>query len=502
MKNSRLVVSRSRMYHPGAHRRESNVTEANAERSADTNTSSSRLIGKYQIIGKLGKGGMAEVLLSLQHDEGSDFKRLVVVKKILDELVDEDPQFLKMFLDEARLAARLSHPNIVQTFEVGEINHTPFLAMEFLDGQALNVVQRRAKQKQFQIPVEVALRIAADVLEALHYAHELKDFDGTPLSVIHRDVTPSNVFVKYDGLTKLVDFGIAKSATQREKTRAGTLKGKVPYMAPEQLRDEGVNRGVDVWAVGVVLWETLATERLFLGKNDFETVQNVMAKKIPLLSERRSDIPASLDKVIAEALDRRPGSRFQTALEFKERLEDEAMKMAKPLRASAVAKSMEQMFGDVMEQNKKLVRDFLEKGSKTRDVIRVRSTGTMEMALPSEDKSIELGSNPSHSLSRATGGGSAEDPTTVFVPPDLLTDEDTSSGPKKPPTPSRSSVPVRAVSLPPPVKSLRPPPSESRTDVTPHDDDDEFEPRPAWHWAVLVIALLTAGTAVYLLLLK
>ncbi|MEI8256041.1 MAG: protein kinase, partial [Deltaproteobacteria bacterium] len=461
------------------------------------------------------------VLLALQHDAGSDFKRLVVVKKILDELVEEDPQFIKMFLDEARLGARLSHPNIVQTFEVGESGNAPYLAMEFLDGQALNILQRRARLKQEQLPVDVALRIVCDVLDALHYAHELRDFDGSPLSVIHRDVTPSNIFVKYDGLTKLVDFGIAKSATQREKTRAGTLKGKVPYMAPELLRDEAVTRSVDVWAVGAVLWETLALERLFLGKNDFTTVQNVMSKKAPPLSERRKDIPASLDEVIASALDRNPKTRIQTALEFKERLEDEAVKMGKTLRASSVSRSMGALFGDLIEQNKNLVRDFLEGGSAAKgEELRVRSTGTMEMVLPAPDEalrdSLEVSSRPSGSLSRSPVG---EVPTTVDLSSSLLQDEPATTlfaptapgeSPKSSPRPAASKATPTPKALPsklPPARkqeskqpagavSLAVPDAETAL------EEDEYEPRPAWHWAMLVGAISLGGFAVYFLLLK
>jgi serine/threonine protein kinase len=320
-------------------------------------------IGRYKVIGRLGKGGMAEVLLALQHDESSDFKRLVVIKRVIPALEDEEPLFIQMFLDEARLAARLSHANVVQTYEVGDEAGSPFLAMEFLDGQSLNSLQRRAHALGQKVPLEVALRIFCDALEGLHYAHELRDFDGKPLKVIHRDVTPSNIFIKYDGTTKLVDFGIAKSATQREKTRAGMLKGKMAYMAPEQLRDEAITRAVDVWAMGIVMWETLAGERLFRGKNDFETVQAIMRAEIPKLSAKRPDVPPALDAVLLASMDRDPEKRIQSAEDMKSRLEDVAIQIGKPLRRGDVSKLMHELFSEAIEHNGKLVRDFLDRAN-------------------------------------------------------------------------------------------------------------------------------------------
>jgi len=437
------------------------------------------MVGRYRIIGRLGKGGMAEVLLALQHDTTSDFKRLVVVKRVLAELEREDPQFIQMFLDEARLAARLSHADVVQTYEVGQDGDSPFLAMEFLDGQSVNVLQRRARSLKTQVPVDVALRIFCDALEGLHYAHELRDFDGKPLNVIHRDVTPSNLFVKYDGTTKLVDFGIAKSATQREKTRAGILKGKMAYMAPEQLRDEPVSRSVDVWALGIVLWETLAGERLFRGKNDFETVQAVMTRELPKLSAVRSDVPASLDAVLAKAIERDASKRVTTAADFKTRLEDEAFRMGKPLRGSEVAKTMHSLFGDVVEYNQKIVKAFLEKANPddaAQEYLRVKSTGALEVRAEevAPDPNTRESSSPSETLSDASGVSHGDS------------------------SPSRRSL-TNSLSDRTMV--------ESRSQVTGKlaqeslvDQDLDDEPRPAWHWIVLAVALLSVGLAVWYLM--
>src|SRR5689334_3257328 len=188
-------------------------------------------LGKYRLIAELGHGGMAEVYLAVVRGPAG-FNKLVVVKQIRPQLA-EDPEFLAMFLDEARLAARLSHPNVVQTNEVGQEGERHFLAMEYLDGQPLSRINQRLGPKG-GLPLVMHLRVIADLLGGLHYAHELSDYDGTPLGVVHRDVTPHNIFITYDGVVKVVDFGIAKARDALTLTKVGIIKGKIAYMAPEQ----------------------------------------------------------------------------------------------------------------------------------------------------------------------------------------------------------------------------------------------------------------------------
>jgi len=439
------------------------TTPATKTDTADANQSS-RNIGPYKVIGRLGKGGMAEVLLTIQNDE--HFKRLVVVKRVLTELEEEDEQFIKMFLDEARLAARLNHPNVVQTYEVGQDGASPFLAMEFLDGQSLNVLQRRTHSLGRKIPVEVALKIFYDVIDGLHYAHELKDFDGKTLGVIHRDVTPSNIFIKYDGTTKLVDFGIAKSTTNKEKTKAGMLKGKMAYMAPEQFKDAPITRTVDLWAMGIVMWETLAGERLFRGKNDFDTVQAVMKREIPKLSQKRTDVPAEIDALIAKALERDSSKRFATGEEMKTQIEDLAFKIGKPLRKTDVAKLMQELFAEAMLQNQNLVKEFLEKDTTAQGgSLRFNKDGKLE--------------------SRAESTAEA---SSTSVPAD-------SSGSQTMPEFTTPEVPTNKQTKAPDKTQLV---EGSKADnAVVHDDDDEDEPRPVWHWAVLALVLVAVGVAVW-----
>jgi eukaryotic-like serine/threonine-protein kinase len=211
--------------------------------------------GRYQLITKLGHGGMARVLLMVARGR-SGVSKLLVVKELLAE-IKEDPEFLAMFLDEARLAARLNHPNVVQTYEVSEDGPTPVIVMEYLEGQSLAAVLNRIGRAQ--MPLQLHLHILLQALTGLHYAHELRDFDGTPLGVVHRDVSPQNIFVTYEGQVKLVDFGIAKASSSSGRTRTGVFKGKVAYASPEQTASSTVDRRSDVFAVGVMRWRSDAS---------------------------------------------------------------------------------------------------------------------------------------------------------------------------------------------------------------------------------------------------
>src|ERR1700760_1905309 len=195
-------------------------------------TARGRALGKYQLIAEIARGGMGIVYLAMVQGPGG-FHKLVVVKELNPSVVEE-PAFLTMFLDEARLAARLSHPNIVQTNEVGHEGQRYFMAMEYLDGRGLDHVRRRSRTAGFGLTLHMHLRVICDVLAGMDYAHELADFDGTPLHIVHRDASPQNVFLTFDGQVKLLDFGIAKAADSMHETITGVVKGKVSYMSPEQ----------------------------------------------------------------------------------------------------------------------------------------------------------------------------------------------------------------------------------------------------------------------------
>src|SRR5688572_12394439 len=237
---------------------------------------------------------MADVYLAKMIGK-SDFAKLAVVKRL--KLNDaEDMEVAKMFADEARLSARLNHPNIVQTFEVGEDTEGPYLVMEYLEGQPLSRLRSRSRRRGTPLPRTIGLHVLEEALTALSYAHQLCDHDGEPLRVVHRDVSPENILVTYAGTTKLVDFGVAKTANSSTHTRAGVLKGKIAYMAPEQARsDTSLDARADVFAAGLILWEILAGKRMWEGMTELDVVARLVdPEPLPTLRSVDADIPDEL----------------------------------------------------------------------------------------------------------------------------------------------------------------------------------------------------------------
>jgi serine/threonine-protein kinase len=275
-------------------------------------------IGKYHLIAELARGGMGIVHLAAAHGPGG-FNKLLVIKELKPEL-SGDPSYVAMFLDEARLAARLTHPNIAQTMEVASDGDRHYMVMEFLDGRSFHRLGRRFRGLS-TFTVGAQIRIIADSLLGLHHAHELQDFDGRPLGVVHRDVSPLNVFVTFDGQTKLLDFGIAKSVHSTLQTQAGILKGRIAYMAPEQAWGHKVDRRADVYSAGVMIWEAAAGRRLWQGMTDMETLTSVLRDTPPGLRKVRPDAPADLDAICARAMARRPEDRYETAAALFDALE-------------------------------------------------------------------------------------------------------------------------------------------------------------------------------------
>ena len=274
-------------------------------------------LGKYLLLTRLGAGGMADVSLAALHGPGGCNKLLVI--KQIQERWAEDPDFVTMFLDEARLAARLQHPNVVQTNEVGQEDGRYFMAMEYLEGQSLGRVRARLGRRA--LPLRVHLQVLADVLAGLHYAHELVDYDQTPLNVVHRDANPENVFITYTGVVKVLDFGIAKARDQCTETVAGTIKGKVTYMPPEQARGEHLDRRADVFAVGVMLWEAATGMRMWAGLPATAILQSLLARDIVPPRQVCPDVPDQLDAIIRKALSPDREDRHATAAELQTDIE-------------------------------------------------------------------------------------------------------------------------------------------------------------------------------------
>ena len=277
-------------------------------------------LGSHEILRKLARGGMAELFLArTSGPEG--FEKLVVLKKILPKLA-ENPKFVKLFLDEAKIAAGLDHPNIAHVYDMGLVDGNYFFTMEYVHGQDVRATLRRTVKTQRKFPLEHAVQIARNIASALHYAHERRRPDGTLLDIVHRDVSPSNVLVAYDGNVKLVDFGVAKAATSTVKTRTGTLKGKISYMSPEQAKGGTVDRRSDIFALGIVLWEMVTTQRLFKADNDLATIQMIVNANVQPPSELRPECGKELERIAMRALEAEPEKRYQTAEELQLELEE------------------------------------------------------------------------------------------------------------------------------------------------------------------------------------
>lgn len=277
-----------------------------------------RRIGRYELKCKIAQGGMAVVYLG-QLTGGHGFEKSVAVKVMHSHLID-DRRFVDMFLDEARLVARIEHPNVCSVIDFGEEDGLLYLVMEYLHGESLSSVVRRAV-KGGGMPRWLAARVVADVARGLHAAHEQRDSKGEPLQIVHRDVSPQNVHVLYDGISKIVDFGVARARGRLASTSSGELKGKFSYMSPEQLQGGAVDRRTDVWALGVVLWEATLGKRLFRGDSQGQTAIAVLQQPIPAPSELSADYPAKLERAVMGALQRNADERTPTAAVLADELE-------------------------------------------------------------------------------------------------------------------------------------------------------------------------------------
>ncbi len=315
--------------------------------------------GKYRVLVELGQGGTAIVYLAVARGP-SGFNKLVVLKALKKNLAN-DPEFRNMFLNEARLAARLNHPHIVQTNEVAEDEGVPVIVMEYLEGQPLSNILIRAKKGGLSLPAH--LRVIADSLAGLHYAHEISDFDGTPLGVVHRDMTPHNIFVTFDGQVKLLDFGIAKLGTSMVETQAGVIKGKLRYMPPEQISGEPIDRRADIYAVGVMLWEAAAGERLWKGEADATIMNRVLNGEIPSPRQVRPDVPEELERICMKALAPKRNERYPTAADLEADVDAYLGSLGAEGRITPrqIGKIVEKLFEDIRVRTKALVESQLSK---------------------------------------------------------------------------------------------------------------------------------------------
>jgi eukaryotic-like serine/threonine-protein kinase len=299
-------------------------------------------VGKYQLIRKLATGGMAEVFLAKAAGP-MGFEKTLVLKRILPHLAEES-SFVEMFLGEAKLAAQLTHPHIAQIFDFGEAEGSYFLAMEYVDGPSLRTLIKRSVNQAQPLPPALCARLVSQACEGLAFAHDFVDPEtGESLGLIHRDISPDNILLSRQGAVKVVDFGIAKAAGQGHKTRSGVIKGKLAYMPPEQLRARDMDRRVDVYALGVVLYELLTGQRPYTSDSDAGLMQAILFESPVPVAQLRANVPESLQHILERALTKEPAQRYPDCHALQSDLEDFILSVGKPVTTHQVAQLIQSL---------------------------------------------------------------------------------------------------------------------------------------------------------------
>ncbi len=313
-------------------------------------------LGRYELLLPIAQGGMATVWAARQ--KGSrGFQKTVAIKTMLPSL-SEDPQFEQMFLDEAALAAKIHHPNVAEILDLGEEEDVLYIVMEWVDGEALSTITKQAKKLNVTIQHHIALKAVSQACLGLHAAHELKDDEGEILHLVHRDVSPQNILVTYDGIVKLVDFGVAKAMGRAGgETTAGQLKGKVPYMSPEQARGGNIDRRTDIFAMGIVLYKMTTGLHPFLGENDLITMKNIIGRPVPSPRLKNQQFPVELEQVILKCLQKEPEKRFQTMLELHQAIEKVQVTMGTAVVDDDVGSFVRSLLGDRGQKRRLALRD-------------------------------------------------------------------------------------------------------------------------------------------------
>jgi serine/threonine protein kinase len=298
---------------------------------------------RYQILAKLASGGMAEIFLA-RGASVAGVERYCVLKRVLRERAS-DAELVEMFVHEARLAAQLQHPNIASVYDIGMLGDSYFFTMEYVHGETIRSLLHRAHTLDRPLPLACVLTIIAGAAAGLHHAHERNSSDGRPLGIVHRDVSPSNLMVSYEGNVKVVDFGVAKAEDRTIETRAGTVKGKITYLSPEQCRGVQVDRRSDVFSLGIVLWEMLTGERLYRRDSDFDNMTSIVNDATPPPSTLRPDLPPAIDDLVARLLVKSAADRVQTAAAVVDAIEAASLETGTVLSISTVGRLMRELFG-------------------------------------------------------------------------------------------------------------------------------------------------------------
>jgi serine/threonine protein kinase len=414
--------------------------------TADSEHASARVgetFGRYQLLGLLGQGGMGRLYIAERRGI-QGFVKIVALKRIQPHLADSK-QLREMFLNEARIAARLEHPNIVATYELGEVDGNYFISMEYLPGEDLSAII--AGCQDGRMPIDVAAALTQQAAQGLHYAHEARDGHGKPIGLVHRDVSPRNIFVTYHGVVKLLDFGVVRGP-EKQKSIPGVFKGKYGYCAPEQIEGGSIDRRTDVFCLGIALWECLTGARLFDASTDVATIDAVRSRRIEPPSALRADVPPEIDAITLRALARDPEKRFRTAHDMSEELDHYLIGEDDRPTSKSVGRWMESIFGSERATLKKAIsqggeieatldRLFALNAIRPASGERTGSTGGQSKAQPRALWSTSIGSNPSANRRSASG-----------QPIDVASGRSSSGARAElvtPPTAARAATALRAV---------------------------------------------------------
>jgi len=421
--------------------------------SADSAQASAHVgetFGRYQLLGLLGEGGMGRLYIAERRGI-QGFVKIVALKRIQPHLADSK-QLREMFLNEARIAARLEHPNIVATYELGEVDGNYFISMEYLPGEDLSAIIAGCVNER--MPIDIAAALAQQAAQGLHYAHEARDGHGKPIGLVHRDVSPRNIFVTYHGIVKLLDFGVVRGP-EKQKSVPGVFKGKYGYCAPEQLEGRAIDRRTDVFCLGIALWECLTGARLFDADSDAATIDAVRSRRIDPPSALRPDVPPELDAIAMRALARDPARRFKTAHDVSEELDRFLIGVDDRPTSKSVGRWMETIFGAERASLKKAIsqggeieatleRLFALHAIRPAHAEVTGSTGGHALAQPRALWSTSVGSHPSGD--RRSGSEPSFTPPTIGPTlADGLAGRG-SSGARSavtPPTPARAAAALR-----------------------------------------------------------
>ena len=399
--------------------------------------------GDYVIIKHLASGGMAKVYLARQTGVGG-FTKAVAMKVILPQFAG-NKEFINMFLDEARLCVYLNHAHIAQVLDLGEVNGQYYIAMEFAHGEDLQMISRMTRKRGRLLPLPSAAKIVSQIAEGLYYAHTKTDDQGKPLGVIHRDISPHNIILTFDGQAKLIDFGIAKATVTYKEEEEGVLKGKFSYMSPEQIRGMPLDSRSDIFALGIVLWEICTGASLYRESSELLTMEAILRKPVPKPRELRGDMPPELESIILKSLAKRTVDRFQTAVEMHQALEDYLNSSGWNVGTPHLSEFMRKLFPDdftsirdLIEEERQIAESENLQGGSEKDFVAWEPYDPAERATPAQ---MPVATDPDPAVSTSPGmpalqPGQAQvtvhSPSTNRLPPAVPTSPGPASRATKP----------------------------------------------------------------------